>query len=505
MIPTCHPMNPGANGRPCWLSTFAKISTCVVMGVLTILEGCKLGPDYNPPSPLPQASMPGAFGDPAVTNVGSWKTAEPSAHLPRGGWWEIYTDHELNRLETLAATNNQQITAALANFEQARAAVSTARADFFPQLSAAPTATRHRTSANAQPSGALSGKSSTYNLFTVSADASWELDLWGGIHRQVEGARAVLAATADEVESAKLSVHAAVAIDYFMLRTLESQYALLQETSVAYAKALELTESRRQAGVATELEVSQAETQLKSTQSELPAIRLQMAQTRHALAVLCGLPATTFSLPPTAVPATYLPAIPPSVPSEWLESRPDIAAAERRMAAANAGIGVAKAAFYPRLALNGAAGFESISAGDVFSWPSRLWAIGPSLRIPLFTGGRNQAQLDSARAAYDGTVANYRHTVLTAFQDVEDQLATQRLLAEQLEAEQSALTSARRTLEISNSRYQAGVEQYLDVIVAQTVELTHRQNVVRLTGQKLATSVSLIKAQGAGWKSPRFR
>jgi NodT family efflux transporter outer membrane factor (OMF) lipoprotein len=443
--------------------------------------------------------MPAAFGDTAITNAGDWKTAEPSAHLSRGAWWKIYTDAELNRLETLAASNNQQIAVALANFEQARAAAKVARADFFPQINASPSATRQRTSANASP--ATAGKSSTFNTFNVSADASWELDLWGRIRRNVEGARATFTASADDLESAKLSVRAEVASDYFTLRALDAQSDLLNQTAVAYQHALELTQNRHKAGIASDLDVAQAETQLKSAKAQIPAVDLQRAQLRHALAVLCGQVATTFALTPDTVASTNLPAIPVAVPSEWLERRPDISAAERRMAAANANIGVARAAFYPRVLLNGSGGFESISASDVFAWPSHLWAIGPTLQLPIFTGGRNRAQLASARAAYDGTVATYRQTVLTAFQDVEDQLAAQRLLAQQLDEETAALASAERTLIISNNRYKAGVEQYLDVIVAQATELTHKQNAVQLNGQKLTASVSLIKALGAGWNT----
>jgi NodT family efflux transporter outer membrane factor (OMF) lipoprotein len=443
--------------------------------------------------------MPAAFGDSAITNAGDWKAAEPTAHRPRSAWWELYDDPELNRLETLAATNNQQIAVALAHFEQARASVSVARADFFPQISSSPSAARQRTSANASPTGAATGKNITFNNFNVSADASWELDLWGRIRRQVESARATFTATADDLESAKLSVQAEVASDYFTLRALDAQSDLFTQTVAAYQRALELTQNRHRAGIASDLDVSQAETQLKSTKAQIPAVDLQRAQLRHALAVLCGQVATTFALAPNTVASTNLPTIPVAVPSEWLESRPDISAAERRMAAANANIGVAKAAFYPRVLLNGSGGFESISASELFAWPSHLWAIGPTLQVPIFAGGRNRAQLASARAAYDGTVATYRQTVLTAFQDVEDQLAAQRLLARQLDEETAALSAAQRTLDISNNRYKAGVEQYLDVIVAQATELTHKQNVVQLNGQKLAASVSLVKALGAGW------
>jgi len=344
--------------------------------------------------------------------------------------------------------------------------------------------------------------SRTFNPFSVSADASWEIDVWGRIRRQVEGARARFTASADDLESAKLSVQAEVAIDYFTLRSLDAQSDLLTQTAVAYQRALELTRNRHQAGIASDLDVAQAETQFKSAKAQIPAVDLQRAQLRHALAVLCGQPATTFALTPNTTPSTNLPLVPLSVPSEWLESRPDVSAAERAMAAANADIGVAKAAFFPRLLLNGAGGFESIRASDLFNWPSHLWTIGPTLQWPIFTGGRNRAQLASARAVYDRALATYRQTVLTAFQDVEDQLAAQALLAAQLDEESAALAAAQRTLDISNNRYKAGVEQYLDVIAAQTATLAHEQSVIQLDGQRLAASVSLIKSLGAGWKQP---
>jgi multidrug efflux system outer membrane protein len=286
---------------------------------------------------LGENAMPASFGDSEVTNAVDWKTAAPGAHLPRGSWWELYGDAELNRLETLAADQNQQIAVAMANFEQARAAVQAAWADFFPQASATPSATRQHTSANTSPDSAIAGKSSKFNLFKVSADASWELDLWGRVRREVEGAHARSAASADDLESAKLSIQAEVAIDYFTLRSLDAQSELLRHTVVNYPRALELTQNRRKSGVASELDVSQAETLLKSARAQIPAVDLQRAQTRHALAVLCGQAATTFALAPNSIGSTNLPAIPVSVPSEWLENRPDIAAAERRGLAAHNG------------------------------------------------------------------------------------------------------------------------------------------------------------------------
>jgi NodT family efflux transporter outer membrane factor (OMF) lipoprotein len=464
------------------------------MLALALVAGCAVGPDYHRPPALGTNSVPAQFGDVSITNAGEWKTAEPAAQLPRGTWWNIYADAELNRLETLSASNNQQVAVAVANFDQARAAVKVAQANFFPQISASPSATRQRTSANASSGGS----SRTYNLFNVSADASWELDVFGRIRRQTEAARAQFAASADDLESLKLSIQAEVAIDYFTLRALDAQSASLNQTAVAYERALELTQNRRKSGIADELDVAQAETQLRSARAQIPAVDLLRTQTRHALAVLCGQAATTFALTPASVGSTNLPAIPLSVPSDWLESRPDISAGERRMAAANANVGVATAAFYPRLLLNGSGGFQSISASDVFAWPSHLWAVGPTLELPLFTGGANRAQLASAKAAYNSAVATYRQTVLTAFQDVEDQLAAQHFLASQLDEETAALTSARRALDIANNRYKSGVEQYLDVITAQTTELAHEQSVIQLRGQRLATSVALIKALGGG-------
>jgi len=466
------------------------------------LAGCAVGPDYQRPPALGTNAVPAKFGDVSITNAGNWKVAEPSAELPHGNWWILYNDAELNRVEALAVSNNQQIAVAVANFDEARAAVKVAQANFFPQISANPSATRQRTSANSSPNG-FTANGRTYNTFSVPADASWEVDIWGRVRRLSEAAGAQFVASADDLESAKLSVQAEVAMDYFTLRALDEQSALLSRTAVAYQHALELTQNRQKSGIADELDVAQAETQLKSAQAQISAVDLQRAQTRHALAVLCGQSATTFALGQGTVDLTNVPAIPLTVPSEWLEHRPDIAAAERRMAAANAQIGVAKAAFYPKVTLNGSGGFESISASTLFDWPSHLWAVGPTIQFPLFTGGQNLAQLQSAKAAYNGTVATYRQTILTAFQDVEDQLAGQTFLASQLAEETAAMQSAERALDIATKRYKAGVEQYLDVITAQTTALAQEESVNTLRGQRLATSVALIKAMGAGWTASK--
>jgi outer membrane protein, multidrug efflux system len=467
-----------------------------------LIAGCAVGPDYQRPAALATNAMPAAFAETTATTLGNWKTAEPAAHLPRGAWWEIFGDAELNRLETLATAGNQELAAALAHFEQARALVNVARADFFPQISAAPGMTRQRTSANQFQRNGGAGGSSTFNTFSAPLDASWELDLWGRVRRGVEGARASLAAVADDLESAKLAIQAEVAIDLFTLHALDAQVKVLQESIQTYQRSLELTLNRRASGIATDYDVSLAQTQLESTKAQLPDVDLQRANLRHALATLCGQPATTFAVSTASSAAgASLPAIPVSVPSELLERRPDIAAAERRVAAANADVGVATSAFYPRVILGGLAGFQSIDAGSLFNWPSRVWSIGPSIQLPLFTGGRNRAQLAAARAGYDATVANYRQTVLGAFQEVEDQLAAQRLLSAELDAEKAALKSARRTLEISATRYKGGVITYLEVAIAQSAALAHEQTVVQLTARRQAAAVSLLKALGSGWST----
>ncbi len=469
---------------------------CSALAAL-FMTGCAVGPNYQRPSALGTNALPTAFSEETPTNQVDWKPAEPSANVPRGSWWDVFCDAELNRLETLATSGNQDLAAAFAHFEQARALVKVARADLFPQISTAPSASRQRTSDNM-----LAGKSVTFNTFSIPFDATWELDLWGRVRRGVEGQRARLAASADDLESAKLAIQAEVAIDYFTFHALDAQRNLLGETIRAYQRSLELTQNRRKSGIATEYDVSLAQTQLKSTEAQVPAVELQSANLRHALATLCGQPATSFIINEAKAPANLPPTIPSSVPSEWLEHRPDIASAEHSMAAANADVGVATAAFYPRVLLSGLAGFQSIDAGALFNWPSRVWSVGPSVQLPLFTGGRNRAQLAAARAGYEITVAHYRQTVLNAFQDVEDQLAAQRLLAEEFDAENAALKSARRTLEISNSRYKGGVITYLEVAIAQSSALTHEETVVQLGARRLAATVSLIKALGAGWSAP---
>jgi multidrug efflux system outer membrane protein len=423
------------------------------------------------------------------------------AHLPRGAWWSIFADAKLDWLETIANTNNQQLAAAVARFDQAQALVRIARADLLPQVDSAASYTRQRTSFNQPQSGRAAGISPTFNTFTAQLAAGWEADVWGRVRRQVEAARANLEASADDLGAVKLALQAEIATDYFTLRALDAEYELLLRTAETFRRSLELTQNRRKGGVATDLDVSQAETQLRSTEANLPSLRLERVRLVHALATLCGQSATGFALGVTDADqsASAPPAIPVALPSELLERRPDIAAGERRMAAANAGVGFAQTAFYPRIRFNGLAGLQSVDAATWFDWPSRLWAVGPSIDWQLFTGGRNRAQLAAARAIYLENVAAYRQTVLTAFQEVEDQLAAQQLLQSQLAAETAALGAAHRTAEIANNRYRSGLVTYLEVATAQGAALTLERTVVQLQGETKVATVGLIKALGGTW------
>lgn len=469
--------------------------------VLAAVTGCSVGPNYHRPAALKSQAVPDAFSDASSTNnSGQWKIAEPSAHVPRGQWWRIFDDAELDRLETVAATENQDLAAATARLEEARAQLGVARSAFYPQITAAPGFNRQRTSFNAPVNGKPDEKTFTFNTFNVPLDAGWEVDLWGRVRRQVESSHASFVASADDLESARLLLQSEVASDYFDLRELVEDRRVVTDTIEAYRRSLELTQNRRKGGIVSDLDVSQAETQLRSTEAELPAIDLQRAQVLHALAVLCGQPAMSFQLKVDPL-TNAVPNVPVGVPSELLERRPDIAAAERRMAAANAQIGVAVSAFYPQVFLNGAAGYQSIGVDTLFDWPSRVWSFGPSVTLPIFIGGQNRSQLAFARASFNETVANYRQTVLGAFEEVEDQLAAEHLLATQLEAQGAAFAAAQHTLEVANNRYKAGVVTYLEVATAQTAALNNERSFAQIKGQQFTAEVSLIKALGGGWEN----
>jgi multidrug efflux system outer membrane protein len=495
--------NPSIWRKPTgsWTPLIIRRALVAVMLLCITLPwtGCKVGPDYQRPAALGTNSVPNNFSGLAATNTGEWKIASPAAQLPHGAWWQLFADTELNQLELLASANSPELAGALARFDQARALIRVSRAQLFPQIEVDPNFNRQRTSFNAPVTGGAAGYTHTYNTFTLPLQAGWELDLWGRVRRQVESAQARASASADDLEATKLALEAEIATDYFTLRALDLEYDVLLRTTGTYRRSLDLTVNRRKGGIATDLDVSQAETQLRAAEAELPALRLQRTRLIDALATLCGQPAGRFMLGLAPIEKEEIPSIPAGLPSELLERRPDIAAAEQRMASANAQIGVAHTAFYPRVRFDGLAGLQSVSASSWFDWPSRLWSVGPTLQLPLFTGGQNRAQLAFAKAAYQETVSTYRQIVLNAFQEVEDQLAAQRQLTTQLAEEVSALQAAQRTLDIANNRYKAGLVTYLEVATSQSAALALERTVVQLRGQELVAAVGLIKAIGGGW------
>jgi multidrug efflux system outer membrane protein len=476
--------------------------------IAAILAGCSVGPNYKRPAALPNQPVPKAFMTVAAgTNTLVWKVAEPAADLPRGNWWEVFSNSELNQLEGLALTNNQNLVQFAAQFEQARELMVEARSEFYPQLSAGGTPngdiTYQRTSANAPEKGVPAGAAYTYGTFTAPIYLGWEIDLWGRVRRRSEAAHARFIASADDWESAKLDTAAEVADDYFTLQTLDDQYNLVAGTIEAYRRSLQLTENLRHGGAVSDLDVAQAATQLHSAEAQLPDIQLRRTETLHALAIMCGQSPVDFFIA-TNAPATFtLPEIPPSVPSDLLEHRPDIASAERNMAAANADIGVAKAAFFPSITINGLAGLQSVNAFSWFNWSSGLWSVGPTIELPLFTGFYNRANLRAAHDAYDQQVASYRETVLNAFGEVEDELAAQKLLADEWNAENEAVVAAQHALEVANDQYKDGLVTYLNVATAQTTALAQESSAVQLEGERLTAAVNLIKALGCGWQQTK--
>jgi multidrug efflux system outer membrane protein len=478
-----------------------KIVPIILLGA--VFSGCAVGPDYHRPAPLVDQPAPKTFSDQS-TNAVSWKVAQPAANAPRGPWWELFGDEKLNGLERLAAGHNQDLTAAAANFEQARVLIGAARSGYYPQLNAGGTPggdfTRERTSMNVPLEGVAANQTHTYDTFTAPFYLSWELDFWGRVRRTSESAQAQSAAAADDLETARLEVATEVANEYFTYETLTAEETLIRDTIQAYQKSLDLTQNRRKGGVVSDLDVAQAATQLHSAEGQLPEMELSAAQNLHALAVLCGQSAIDFTVADNQSITNFLAALPSIIPGELLERRPDIAAAERRVASANAGIGIAKAAFFPVVKLNGLAGFQSIGIDSLFDWPSRVWSVGPSIDLPLFTGGYNRAHYAAAKAAMDASVANYRQTVLTAYSDVENALAAQRLLVEQWNADTAALIAARQALDIANNRYHSGLVTYLEVATAQTTALTQEELVLQLDNSRQAASINLIKALGGDWK-----
>jgi NodT family efflux transporter outer membrane factor (OMF) lipoprotein len=476
------------------------------LGALTLVlfaGGCKVGPNYKTPSAAMAPSFnvqPGETPPPAAPGVG-WKHAQPGDDKLRGKWWESYNDPQLNELEERVSVSNQNLKAALAQYTQALAAVQQFRSNYFPTLSISPNYSRTRLSTN-RPVG-VPTTGNPYTDLVASGSATWEPDLWGNIRRTVQAARANAQASNADLANVDLSLRSELAMDYFELRGLDTQKQLLDDTIQEYQRFLELTISRFHGGVATDADVAQAQTQLDQTIAQDIDIGVARAQFEHAIATLTGQPASTFSLAPAPLTLT-LPTVPVGVPSEMLERRPDVAAAERRAAAANEQIGIAIAAYYPQVNLGGSGGFESSRAGNLFQGPSSLWSLGGSATELLFDAGRRHALTVEARAGYDVEVANYRQTVLQSFQDVEDQLAALSILNEEAAAQQRTVADAERSLSILTNQYKGGLTIYLQVITAQAVELANRRTAADITTRQFAASVQLVKALGGGWDNTQL-
>ena len=469
-------------------SSSRKTAARVLVAIAALqLTGCVVGPKYHQPAvPAP----------PAYKELGDWKPAEPNDQNLGGNWWTVFQDPQLDALELQVNVSNQNLKSAEAQFQQARAALRYNRADYYPTVTAGPSATRTRVSANAPTGSLLRGV--TYNDFVFPFDVSYQADVWGRVRKTVESYREQAQASAADLATVNLSMHADLAVDYFQARSLDAQEQLLNTTVTQYEQALELNESRFQGGIASEVEVEQAKTILQTTRAQAIDVGVARAQFEHAVAILIGKPPAEFSLPPLPLTAPP-PHIPVGVPSLLLERRPDIAAAERLVASANAQIGVAKSAYYPAISLGASGGFESSSITTLLNGPSGLWSFGLSAVGTVFDVGRRRALTDQARAAYDSQVANYRQTVLNGFQQVEDNLAAVRILENEAQVQDQAVVAAQRSLDLSITRYKGGVTSYLEVITAQNAALTDEVTAVNILGRRMANTVLLIQALGGGW------
>jgi NodT family efflux transporter outer membrane factor (OMF) lipoprotein len=468
-----------------------------------LLAGCTVGPSYQRPAPVPDAPdwKENAPPPPNPPN-GTWKQAEPSDQVLRGQWWQLYNDPQLNALEDKVAISNQTLKAATEQYFQARDQVQAARSQFYPTLAAGPSISRTRESYN-QPNTSRSLTTYQYNTFSLTGQAQWQPDFWGQVRRTVEQARASAQASAAQLANVELSVRAELATDYFQMRGLDAQKELLDNTVVSYEEFLQLTQVRFKGGVATEVDVAEAQTQLEQTRAQDVDVGVARAQYEHAIATLIGVSPSTFSL--QLMPqGQEIPQIPVGMPSQLLERRPDIAAAERQVDAANAQIGIAIAAYYPNISLNGSGGMLSGQPGTWIQGPSALWSLGASATELLFDAGRRHAITQQARDAYDQQVANYRQSVLNAFQEVEDNLAALRILDQESGVQAAAVAAAQRSLNISTSRYKGGVTTYLEVLTAQTVQLSNERTQADITTRQYVASVQLILALGGGWDTSQL-
>ncbi len=486
---------------------------------LTIFTGCKsVGPNYNRPGyeappAYKETGATAAVVPPPAPSGGAWLPANPSDGMIRGKWWEIYQDPQLNQLEERIAANNQTLRQALETYLAARDQITVARAAFYPTLSAGPSAQREKVSANG-PSYSPT-KPNTYNDLVLSGQASWEPDFWGRIRRTVEAARSNAQASAADSANIDLSLHAEMAADYFQLRGLDAEIKLLDSTVADLERQLDLTQRRLKGGIGTEADVAQARTQLDTVRAERIDVGVARAQFEHAIGTIANYNLSAFSIPPSPLvlsPAQSLvqaqelalPKVPLGVPSQLLERRPDIAAAERRTAAANAQIGIAKSAYYPTITLGGTGGFESMNAGAWIQGPSALWSLGAQASELLFDAGKRHALTDAARHSYEAQAAGYRATVLAAFNDVEDQLSGLRILEQESTAEQQAVTSAQHSYNISNQRYKGGVTGYLEVLTAETALIQNQRTAISIQTRQFVASVGLVRALGGGWDASQL-
>lgn len=463
----------------------------LAIGVAGGLAGCSLAPHYaRPATPDPP---------PAYKEMAEWKVATPADAVPRGAWWSRFQDPQLDALEDEVSASNQSLKAALARLEQARAQTRIARAAWFPTLTAQASATRGETSVYAL--GYTPGKPRTGNSFIVAADLSYEVDLFGRIRNTIAGARATENASAGDVAALNLALHAELASDYFSLRGLDVQQELLDRTVADYARALQLTQNLYHGGAAAIADVQQAQTQLESARTQAEDTRLHRAQTEHAIAVLTGNEASSFTLAVRGGEAEFPSLTPdPGLPSQLLERRPDVAAAERRVAAANAAVGVARAAYFPVFSLAGSAGTQSPSASRWMSAPAEFWSLGPQALLSVFDAGVHAAQSAAAHAAYDEQVANYRGTVLTAYQDVEDNLAALRQLQRESVSQAAAVDATQGALHQANLRYQGGIVTYLEVVTTENAALAAQLAAVDIQVRRVNATVLLVKALGGDWR-----
>ncbi len=473
------------------------IRRAILISLPLFLAACSVGPDYVTPSaPVPNAT--------SYKELGSWKTAQPKDDAIRGKWWEMYHDPQLNALEDQVNISNQNVIQAEAQFREAAATVKVARAAFFPTVTANPAFTESQAS-QSLTSGGKSGSSSggglggsTQHQGATPVEATYMVDVWGAVRRSVEADSVTAQASFANLENARLSYQATLAQDYFNMHGLDAQEELLRTTVESYEKFLTLTKNRYNSGIASQADVAQAQTQLDTTKAQLIDVGVQRAIYEHAIATLIGKPATVFALKKVSLTATP-PKIPVGMPSTLLERRPDIAEAERQVASANASIGVEVAGYFPQLTLNASTGLEAVEFSQLFTGPSFLWSVGPAVAQTIFDAGATHGRVQEASANYDSTVANYRQVVLTAFQQVEDDLAGLRILRDEAVAEDQAVKSANQSLDISTNQYKAGTVDYLTVITAQATALSDQITAVNIRTRRMTTSVLLIEALGGGW------